>query len=222
MTDQSAVDEHAPRWQRRPDERRGEILQAAFQAFGERGFEGCTLGDIARRAGISAGTVCHYFGSKADLFQAVVEDRSERLVADEEALLVAHQGPVIDLLHAMLRRVWDHMLEPGVVQLSRVIESEGAGFPESSQLYFRQLQERWTRLFRAILDAGARRGEFRELPLETASRIIGFSLMGLIKQSCCVHDQNMPDQEALWAGFVDMIDHLVLLSPPDPSGVAGS
>jgi AcrR family transcriptional regulator len=53
-------------------ERREEILEAAFHEFAERGYEGASTEDIARRAGISQPYVFRLFGTKKALFTAVV------------------------------------------------------------------------------------------------------------------------------------------------------
>jgi AcrR family transcriptional regulator len=54
------------------EERREDILDAALQEFAERGYHGASTEDIARRAGISQPYVFRLFGTKKDLFRAVV------------------------------------------------------------------------------------------------------------------------------------------------------
>jgi AcrR family transcriptional regulator len=54
------------------EERREEILDAAMREFAERGFHGASTEDIARRAGISQPYVFRLFGTKKELFRAVV------------------------------------------------------------------------------------------------------------------------------------------------------
>jgi AcrR family transcriptional regulator len=71
----SAARRSTARWGRRPGsgDTRGDILAAARAAFGERGFEGATIRDIAARAGVDPALVHHYFGSKQQLFVAAME-----------------------------------------------------------------------------------------------------------------------------------------------------
>ncbi|MFF0487551.1 TetR/AcrR family transcriptional regulator [Nocardia sp. NPDC004068] len=66
----------------RADARRNRalILRAAQQAFAERGTE-VSLAEIARRAGVGAGTVHRHFPAKADLLEAVVQQRIDGLAA---------------------------------------------------------------------------------------------------------------------------------------------
>ena len=52
--------------------RRDDVLDAAMIEFAERGFEGASTEDIARRAGISQPYLFRLFGTKKELFKAVV------------------------------------------------------------------------------------------------------------------------------------------------------
>ena len=52
---------------------RGRILAAARASFGEHGFEGATIRDVAARAEVDPALVHHYFGSKQQLFVAAME-----------------------------------------------------------------------------------------------------------------------------------------------------
>lgn len=55
-----------------PDTRSG-VLDAAQHEFSERGYDGATIRAIASRAGVDAALVHHYFGTKEQLFVAVME-----------------------------------------------------------------------------------------------------------------------------------------------------
>ncbi|WP_407551364.1 helix-turn-helix domain-containing protein [Streptomyces sp. Pv4-95] len=77
----------------RADARRNRalVLQAARSAFEERGL-GVPLGEIARRAGVGAGTVYRHFPSKEALFRASIEDRL-RLFTDTARDLADAEDP---------------------------------------------------------------------------------------------------------------------------------
>jgi TetR/AcrR family transcriptional regulator len=55
------------------DRTKEDIIKAALSEFAERGFEGSSLRDIASRAGTTHGLIRHHFGSKEDVFRAVVD-----------------------------------------------------------------------------------------------------------------------------------------------------
>ncbi|MFB6440572.1 TetR/AcrR family transcriptional regulator [Streptomyces sp. NPDC056411] len=77
----------------RADARRNRalVLQAARFAFEEQGL-GVPLGEIARRAGVGAGTVYRHFPSKEALFRAAIVDRIE-LFTDTARDLVDAEDP---------------------------------------------------------------------------------------------------------------------------------
>ncbi|WP_199702527.1 TetR/AcrR family transcriptional regulator [Jiangella rhizosphaerae] len=52
---------------------KGEILAAARQVFGERGYDGASVRAIAAAAGVDSALVHHYFGTKEKLFLAAME-----------------------------------------------------------------------------------------------------------------------------------------------------
>ncbi|EXG82781.1 TetR family transcriptional regulator [Cryptosporangium arvum] len=62
---------------RDPEGHRAAILAAAREAFGERGYAGTTLREIARRAGVTHGLITQQFTSKEQLFLAAVPGNSD-------------------------------------------------------------------------------------------------------------------------------------------------
>jgi AcrR family transcriptional regulator len=71
----------------RADARRNRtrILTVAIEAFAREGL-GVSIQEIARRAGVSTGTVSRHFPAKDDLYAAIVLDRAESLVATARML----------------------------------------------------------------------------------------------------------------------------------------
>lgn len=59
------------------------LLAAAAAACVERGFEGVTLGDIARRAGVSASAIYNHYGDKAQLLVAAGRWALDRLSPED-------------------------------------------------------------------------------------------------------------------------------------------
>ncbi|MER3413525.1 MAG: hypothetical protein C4340_03005 [Armatimonadota bacterium] len=57
----------------RVEERRDEILAGALAVFSEKGFDGASVKEIARRAGVAPGLLYHYFQSKEDILFATIE-----------------------------------------------------------------------------------------------------------------------------------------------------
>src|ERR1700710_2275563 len=53
--------------------KRRQILEGASRVFMDLGFDGASMGEIARAAGVSKGTLYVYFADKSRLFEAIVE-----------------------------------------------------------------------------------------------------------------------------------------------------
>src|SRR4051812_32177321 len=66
----------------RPDEPgREKILAAGRAVFGARGYDGASIAQIGREAGIAKSVLYHYFGSKAGLYEAILEADAAGLIA---------------------------------------------------------------------------------------------------------------------------------------------
>jgi AcrR family transcriptional regulator len=68
--------------------KRRQIIEGARQVFLTQGFDGASMGEIARKAGVSKGTLYVYFESKEDLFQVVAHD--ECLAQAEQIFALDH------------------------------------------------------------------------------------------------------------------------------------
>ena len=71
------------------DDTRGQILDAALEAFAEAGFEATSVRELTRRLGVSHNLVHHHFGSKQDLWRAAL-NHGIGSTADALAELLRH------------------------------------------------------------------------------------------------------------------------------------
>ena len=67
---------------------RARVLEVAYDTFATEGLS-VPIDEIARRAGVGAGTVYRHFPAKDDLFRAVVEDRIRRIIDEGRAMLAS-------------------------------------------------------------------------------------------------------------------------------------
>src|SRR5215475_643112 len=85
MTIHSSMALHAvrrPKAEPQPLPKRDAILRAAIDVFAERGYFNAQVADVARAAGVAAGTVYLYFRSKDDLLVSIFE-RSMKVALEE-------------------------------------------------------------------------------------------------------------------------------------------
>jgi AcrR family transcriptional regulator len=69
-----------------PDQRRRLIVEAAFMAIAQEGFEGLRTRDIAAAVGINSATLHHYFETKQDLIGAIARHLEQRLQAEHASI----------------------------------------------------------------------------------------------------------------------------------------
>src|SRR6187455_1533910 len=76
-----------------PAAKRDTILRAAIDVFAERGYFGAQVADVARAAGVAAGTVYLYFKSKDDLLVSIFERSMREGLTDSRAAVADLPDP---------------------------------------------------------------------------------------------------------------------------------
>ncbi len=203
-----------PRWQRRPAERRREILDAAALVFGERGFESATLALVAERAGVSPGTVQHYFGTKTALFQEVITDRFFSGAAEDEALLINHRGSYAELLRALLTRTWARLRRPGTADLMLAGMASAGNCPEAGLVVSREVSGRCPRVLQGVIEAGVQSGEFHAVNPELMARVLGAAMKGLVvgHRRMAQHGHVAPDPDAAMQELLALVERGLVTS----------
>ena len=97
---------------RKPDAR-DSILEAASRLFAERGFEGCTLREVAARAKVNQGMIHYFFKSKETLFREAYLGRGQSIVDERRRLLAAEQEAVGSRL-IPIERLVEIFLQPAI------------------------------------------------------------------------------------------------------------
>lgn len=170
-------EKRAPRWRRRKEARPAEILAAALEIFGERGYEATRLVDVARRAGCTKGTIFLYYENKIELFKAAVREVMLPLVLETERLVESHRGTSRELVEQLLRLRWDHMIRNRLSGLVKLMLGETRTYPELARFYNDEFIERNQALLRRVLQEGIDRGEFRPMDVVQAARFLVAPMM---------------------------------------------
>jgi AcrR family transcriptional regulator len=114
--------------------RREEILVAAHEVFGSRGFHKASLGEIADRVGITHPGILHHFGSKDQLFVEVLAYRERLDVSGFEN----HEPPRgAELLRHLVRTAAVNTGRVGLVQSYVVLSAESVTAGHPAQESFR-------------------------------------------------------------------------------------
>lgn len=157
-------------------ERRRQILAAAKRVFAASGYHGTKMAQVADAAGLSYGAVYWYFGSKDELFHALMD-------AEDEALRAHIAGAVQDagddpgvLLRRAIRATFEFFEadRDAVKLLFRDSSALGGGFEQ----HLFGIYERFIGDLQLLFDAAASRGQIVPVP----ARVAAFSVAALIGQ----------------------------------------
>ena len=162
----------SPRWRRRAEERPQELLEAALDTFVERGYAATSMDEIARRAGVSKGTLYLYYPGKAELLKAVVRQSLLGNLAEAQTLASEHGGSCRELLVFFLGEFTRRVSRTKVSGIPKLILAESGNFPEIAQFYFDEVVQRAKNLIKDTLRRGIASGEFRPVDPDYAWRMI--------------------------------------------------
>jgi AcrR family transcriptional regulator len=207
------------RWRRRKDARPGEIVVAGLACFAERGFAATRLEDVARRAGVTKGTLYLYFPNKEELFKAVVRQAVVPNIALGEALVTESAEPAPVVLEQLVARLSVAMVAPASA-IPKIVVAEAGNFPDIARFYLEEVIQRGLAMFRRLLELGVERGEFRPMDVEsTAYCIVAPMVLGMMwRHSFARHEQRPFDAGALCRAHVQVLS--LGLVPPGKGGPA--
>ena len=94
---------------RNADRSQKDILDAALAEFADYGLGGARMDRIAERAGVNKRLIYYYFGSKEDLFLAVLERAYEVIRGEERKLSMSEVDP-IEAIRRLIAFTWNYYL----------------------------------------------------------------------------------------------------------------
>jgi AcrR family transcriptional regulator len=160
-----------PRWRRRKDARPEEIIAAALEVFTDRGFAATKLEDVARRAGVTKGTIYLYFANKEALFKALIRETIVPVIAKGEEVAKTFTGSARDLFERLVREYWRLVGETPLVGIPKLMMAEAGNFPELARFYYEEVVTRGHRLMAGVLQRGIKSGEFRPVNVMVAAKL---------------------------------------------------
>lgn len=121
---------------RNPQRSRDAILAAAERLFAERGYENTSLQDIGVAAGVSRGTPAYFFGSKEQLYRAVLDralEADHALINELRAQLTRPESTIETVVTAVVSGVIDFLVaRPTFLQLIEREARSGSRFLQST------------------------------------------------------------------------------------------
>ncbi len=149
---------HTDTFEKAEAPRREALLAVALESFASKGFNGTSVNELARKAGISIGALYSYFTSKEDLFLHVVEMGHDLLV---EALKdVDLDAPFFETYEALVRKARDYARSNPELNLV-YLDATTQGLRHLSSRLSGRLESVTAELYRKAIDAAIARGELR-------------------------------------------------------------
>lgn len=144
------------------DERRNEIIQAAFAAFAANGYAKTTMDDIVQHSGLSKGTLYWYFKNKQELFVATIEVAFQEMSV-QLATLVEQDAPATDRLRMFFIEA-GKMLEQNKPIVGLLVDAFFQSYQnEEAMQTMRTLYQDYISSIEIIIQQGIVRGEFRDV-----------------------------------------------------------
>jgi len=189
--------------QKRSEETRRGIMDAAVQLFSRTGYEAAAVNDICETAGVSKGAFYHHFPTKQQLFLAIVDDW---LKAVDVQLFsqTGNEGNVPQSLNHMAKML-GFVFEAASGQLPMFLEfmvqaSRDQAVWDATIAPYRRYQG----LFAGLIEKGQDEGSIRpEVNAQTTSWVLISLAVGILLQG--VIDPNMADWNEVTRSGVQMI-----------------
>ena len=163
-----------PRWQRRSEERPGEICAAALEVFAEKGFAAAKLDEIARRAGVSKGTLYLYFKDKEELFRAVVRNAIAPQFGAMTASLATLDMPFEQIVRMFFSGFAANIGKLPIGPVAKMVIGESRNFPELARVWHDEVASKAIGAMAGLVARAQERGEVRP----GDPRLYAFTLMG--------------------------------------------
>ncbi len=201
----------ALRWERRPDDRPQEILDAALKVFAERGYRNTRLEDVGEAAGVTKGAIYHYFANKEELLLRAIEHRREEAFGRIEEVLRDKTAPVSTRLRLVVRRWFGSVPEERLAVVTLLVQGIAHEAPDAFRRWLAGGPAASARLIASLVREGQARGEFRaDADADVAARML---LSGLLQQTVWQqYAADVPDLVVVQDRLVDSALDLFLSS----------
>ncbi|MFP5042167.1 TetR family transcriptional regulator [Parasediminibacterium sp. JCM 36343] len=166
-------------------DKRGHILEHAITLFADKGFEGTSIRDLSKVAGVNVAMINYYFGSKEKLVEAIISDKAlymkDRIEEIEANPSLSELNKIDILIEDYVTRIlsgvnFHKFLHKELMDIKR----------EGIHASLTTLFSKNARNFAAIIDKGIEKKQFRKVDaLLTVTSILGSITQVVSSKSMC-------------------------------------
>jgi AcrR family transcriptional regulator len=187
---------------------RERLIAVGIELFGERGYKGTSIGAILEAAGIARGALYHHFATKAELFDAVLDNVIEQVANAASRAAMTGDNPVDHVRNACASWL-DSALDPAVQRIVLLDAPAVLGWDRCRELDERHTLGRLRATLRRIAKSG-------RLP-EEAVNMLAPMLLAAVSEAASLIARAEDQRAAREAGQVAL--ELLLVRLVTPEGV---
>jgi AcrR family transcriptional regulator len=201
------------------EQTRKRILDAATVEFARKGLGGARVDAIALRSKSNKRMIYHYFGSKDDLFKAVIETAYLGIRTAEQRLHLDELEPE-EAIATLVRFTWNYYLQhPEFLTLVNSENLHRAKHLKTSDT-IRSVSGKFVQMVKEILDRGVAKGVFRKgidpVQLNITIAAIGYYYLTNRFTGSIVFERDLMAPESLDARLQFNLDTILRLVKKDP------
>ncbi|MDV2989020.1 MAG: TetR/AcrR family transcriptional regulator [Dehalogenimonas sp.] len=181
-------------------ERRTQLIDTALEVFAKKGFDKTSVRELAAAAGVAQGLMYHYFKSKDQLLEAVVE-RHSFLPQLKAMLTTMHNEPAAKVLKITGNQFFALLGQKE--SLMNIFFHETQSHPIVPRIW-RNILNQGIGLFQTYLDERVAAGELKPHTTDVTARTLAYTIVLLRATSVAFHHRTRPE-----AFINEMVDNLL-------------
>ncbi len=143
------------------NEKQLSIIETAENLFAEKGFDGTSVRDIAKKAGVNVAMISYYFGSKEKLFQALFSYRAEGTTLKLESMLIDKVLVPIEKINMMIDYYIDKFLQHQSFH-KIIMREQVTNYKSATSNYIYLFKKKNLDLVKQLIKEGQKTGHFNK------------------------------------------------------------
>ena len=144
---------------KRTDDKRDRIMNAAIASFAQHGYHQATIADVAREAGVAAGTIYLYFENKDDLLVSIFEEKVQGFIQTFHRRLSQEENAEVKLRKLVHLHLFEMQNQPNLAAVFQLELRQSrhfmSAYPKTDlKVYFDLIGD--------IIEEGQQQGLFRK------------------------------------------------------------
>jgi AcrR family transcriptional regulator len=150
-----------------------QIMEAAEELFAEKGFDGTSVRDVAKEAGVNLAMISYYFGSKEKLMESLFKYRGEFIKLQLESMIENKELSSLEKVYALIDNYIERIIKQQcfhkIMAREQMVDLKG-----TTTLLIYELKRTNQELVKKLIQEGQRKGDFKkniDVPLLMATLV---------------------------------------------------